>query len=111
MANRLRAGQRAGGFTVLYLAENGGSTRLPTAASDESVSFTVTHFSHYALVYDETLPGACRKDDECPMTDFTDLDKSLWYHDGVHWALEQVVMNGVGGGRFEPDTPWRASPR
>ena len=46
----------------------------------------------------------CPRDDTCPMTAFSDLDKTSWYHDGVHWALENEVMNGVGGGRFAPDS-------
>ena len=47
----------------------------------------------------------CPRDDICPMAAFADLQMTSWYHDGVHWALENSVMNGVGSGRFEPDTP------
>ena len=36
---------------------------------------------------------------------FADLDRNLWYHDGVHWALENSVMNGVGGDLFAPGRP------
>ena len=44
----------------------------------------------------------CPKDVTCPISKFTDADAQTWYHDGVHWALENGVMNGVGGGRFNP---------
>ena len=47
--------------------------------------------------------GGTPRDDDCPMTPFTDLDKSSWYHDGVHWALENSVMNGVGNNKFDPN--------
>ena len=38
------------------------------------------------------------------MTPFTDADKQAWYHDGVHWALEEGVMKGTGENTFEPLT-------
>ena len=45
----------------------------------------------------------------CPLSAFTDLDKSKWYHDGVHWALENGIMSGYGNGKFGPnDTASRA---
>lgn len=41
--------------------------------------------------------------DNCPSKAFTDLDAKAWYHEGVDYALTNSLMNGVGGGRFEPD--------
>lgn len=41
--------------------------------------------------------------DNCPSKAFTDLDAKAWYHEGVDYALTNGLMNGVGGGRFEPD--------
>jgi len=100
---QVKDGQQPGGIEVWYVADEGGKTWIPTTATADSVTFTVTQFSNYVLTYDETLPGACAKDDNCPMTPFTDLDKSKWYHDGVHWALENSVMNGVGNNKFDPN--------
>ena len=51
-----------------------------------------------------TESGSCPRDNTCPMTPFTDTDKTKWYHDGVHWALEKGVMNGTGDDTFEPMT-------
>ena len=51
----------------------------------------------------------CDRSDTCPMSRFNDLDKTSWYHDGVHWALENGIMNGYGDGKFAPsDTTSRA---
>ena len=47
----------------------------------------------------------CRRDGSCPMARFSDLDRSAWYHDGIHYALSHGIMNGVGAGRFDPDAP------
>ena len=41
--------------------------------------------------------------DNCPSKAFTDLDADAWYHEGVDYALTNALMNGVGGGKFEPD--------
>ncbi len=47
----------------------------------------------------------CPRDSSCPMSAFSDLDVGAWYHDGVHWALETGLMNGVGNGTFAPAAP------
>ena len=39
---------------------------------------------------------------EALLGQFTDLDPKAWYRDGVLWALENGVMNGVGDGKFDP---------
>lgn len=41
--------------------------------------------------------------DNCPSKAFSDLDAKAWYHEGVDYALTNSLMNGVGGGKFEPD--------
>ncbi len=45
----------------------------------------------------------CPKDESCPMTAFSDLDRTAWYHDGIHYALEKGIMNGYGNGTFLPE--------
>ena len=46
--------------------------------------------------------STCQADAACPMGAFNDINPDAWYHDGVHWALEQGVMNGVGNDRLAP---------
>ncbi len=48
------------------------------------------------------IVSACAKDDSCPMDAYSDISPDAWYHDGVHWALEQGVMNGIGENTFDP---------
>ena len=59
-----------------------------------------------------TDPGAeqpgyalCKRGGECPMAAFTDVDPAAWYHDGVHYVLENGIMNGVGNNQFSPSAP------
>ena len=46
---------------------------------------------------------ACRRDDSCPIWPFADAAPTAWYHDGVHYCLENGLMRGVSGGKFLPD--------
>ena len=39
------------------------------------------------------------------MAAFHDLRLDAWYHDGVHWALKNGIMNGAGDLQFQPDLP------
>ena len=47
--------------------------------------------------------GACPKDETCPLHPYTDLNKSEWYHNGVHYCVEKGVMQGVAADRFAPE--------
>ena len=38
-----------------------------------------------------------------PCADFTDIDRNSWYHEGVDYAIENGIMNGVGGTLFNPN--------
>lgn len=49
------------------------------------------------------LKATCAKDEDCILRAFSDLDPSMWYHDGLHFALESKIMNGTGDGLFSPD--------
>ncbi len=44
----------------------------------------------------------CTGDASCTNSGFSDADPGAWYHDGVHWALEKGLMNGMGDGLFAP---------
>ena len=44
----------------------------------------------------------CAGDEGCPVHAFTDLNARAWYHDGIHFALEEGIMNGYDGGIFAP---------
>lgn len=53
--------------------------------------------------------AACDGGADCPLWDFTDLNVNAWYHDGVHYCLDEGLMEGYGGGLFGPnDTLSRA---
>jgi|GEM_PF-4033116 len=38
----------------------------------------------------------CPKDSGCPISDYSDTLVDFWWHDGIHYCLENGLMNGVG---------------
>ena len=34
---------------------------------------------------------------------FTDVPEGMWYTSAVTWAAQNEIVNGIGGGRFDPD--------
>lgn len=77
-----------------------------TEAGFEKLAVTL-FYTPSAAQERERLPGcaSCGRDGDCPMRAFADLDPSAWYHDGVHYVLENGIMNGVEEGRFNPSGP------
>ena len=94
-----------GAIRAWFLKEDG--TREPVSAryDKENALLILHHFSHYVI---EELDSSaaytvCAKDDSCPLGAFGDLTAAAWYHDGVHYCLENGLMRGVSGGKFLPD--------
>ena len=53
--------------------------------------------------YTEVIPATGSDVHDCPCDDYTDLDHTAWYHEGVDLMLEMGYMNGIGNGRFDPE--------
>lgn len=48
--------------------------------------------------------SVCPQDKTCPIAKLTDADLSAWYHDGVHYCIDNGLMSGYGDNIFKPDT-------
>ena len=92
-------------YTVWYVAEDATLEKMDTTYDGENHRFVVSHFSDYVLTYDETAGqyNNCPKDETCPMSKFTDVDMKAWYHDGVHYCLDNSIMTGFPGDLFKPN--------
>lgn len=44
----------------------------------------------------------CARDEYCPIWPCTDASPTAWYHDGVHYCIENGIMNGYGNYIFGP---------
>ena len=99
----LKDDQVPAGLVVWAVDEDGTRTQLPATYDGENIVFSVPYFSNYVIAYDAEQAGECPKDSTCPLRAFSDLDPTAWYHDGVHWALENKIMQGYGDGTFGPN--------
>ena len=89
------------------VTDNGNGTftfTMPASAVMVTPAFTKAEEPEDPTESDNPDDQACPRDDTCPITPFADTDKSEWYHDGIHWALENGIMNGTGDNSFEPLT-------
>jgi len=44
----------------------------------------------------------CNRDIHCPLVNFTDLNPYEWYHDAIHYCLDEVIMNGNSATKYAP---------
>ncbi len=76
---------------VVYYIDGTGELKTVRGKYDPAagaVIFTVTHFSKYAVGYNEVK--------------FTDVGAKDWYNEAVGFMAARGIVNGVGGGRFAP---------
>ena len=52
---------------------------------------------------EEPADEPCDGGVDCPASALSDVNTSKWYHEAIDFALENGIMQGVGGGRFDPD--------
>ena len=97
-------GNNHAGYTVWFVAEDGTLEKQNATYDGTNHRFVVSHFSDYVLTYDETV-GAysnCPKDETCPIEKFTDTKNDAWWHDGIHYCLDNRLMVGVSATNFDP---------
>lgn len=51
----------------------------------------------------DTSYGACPRDNTCPIWPYTDTSTTTWYHDGVHYCIDNGYMVGYGSNLFGPN--------
>ncbi len=96
------AGYESDGVTVtdengkpIPVIDNGDGTYTFTQP-DGRVTIRV-RFSAVGSGYD-----ICPKDHTCPIARFDDAAPTEWYHDGVHYCLENGLMVGISENTFRP---------
>lgn len=48
-------------------------------------------------------PSSCSKDGSCVLSKFGDVSLDIWYHDGIHYCLENGLMKGYSENTFAPN--------
>ena len=83
-------GEDPDNIVVYYISDSGEPVTVPNCIYDAktgTVTFTTTHFSVYAVGYNDVS--------------FSDV--SGWYEECVDFVAARGIMNGVGADRFDPD--------
>ncbi len=80
---------------AVEVSPNGDGTYSFTQPSG-AVTITVT----FKVLTDVS---GCPRDASCPMSGYTDLNMGEWYHDGIHYCLDEGLMDGVDAGMFAPN--------
>lgn len=95
------------GYTVdrITVTDASGEPVEVRPNGDGTYSFTqpsgaVTITVSFRLLTDAS---ECPRDASCPMSGYTDLNMEAWYHDGIHYCLDEGLMDGVGMGLFAPN--------
>lgn len=91
------------------------------------ITIYAKNFSTYVVTYKEkevqTIPSGgggssedkkdeeviekvpCERNEFCPMHPYIDVTPNDWYHDGVHYCLENGFMKGTENNVFSPEQP------
>ena len=95
------------GYTVdeVIVTDSTGKPVAVIPGDDGTYTFTQPAGKVTITVTFRQRTGAsdCPRDDSCPMAAFSDTELGAWYHDGVHYCLENDLMVGTGKTTFEPD--------
>ncbi len=81
--------------------DDGVVTTAPTATADGIKTYTCTVCK---ATKTEVIPatGLCDGGAVCPSRGLSDV-KTHWGHSSIDYCVEHGLMNGVGGGKFNPD--------
>ena len=90
---------------VWYLKDNGEYEKVDSTYDKKTATLKLKHFSHYVIEQlDESMGYAsCSKEATCPIEKFADVVNTAWYHDGVHYCLDNGLMVGTSETSFSPD--------
>ncbi len=88
--------------SIAITDKNGKEIEL-TDLGEGKYSFKMPSEAVSVKVVFAQLPGyaTCLGDDTCPASKFNDVDVTAWYHDGVHFCVENGIMKGVSDTKFD----------
>lgn len=96
-----------GGSTGGDSGSTGGSTGGGSSGGSTGGGSTGTDIPDASVpgsAYNYSGVSACQRGKDCPISRFQDASASAWYHDGVHFCLQNGLMVGVTEETFQPDT-------
>ena len=91
-------------LTALIVTDSRSNTVAVTKISDSKYTFKMPGYDVEIDAVFAKIDTTCPGDKTCPMYGYTDLDRTLWYHDGIHYCIEHGLMIGTGTNIFEPNS-------
>ncbi len=88
------------GYVIADVLVDGESVGAVSAYTFERVTKAHTIAAIFQKVID---PMTCPKDETCPIHAFSDISTTAWYHDGVHYCIENGLMKGASATLFAPN--------
>ena len=85
----------------LFIITNGEEQEVESIVMGNALVVTSRDITPETVENPETAPT---DDTNCPLDAFSDLDKTEWYHDGIHYCLENGLMKGMSKTVFAPGT-------
>jgi hypothetical protein len=87
-----------------YSLNNDGETSKVRVYYYDDIELTIGENSDYVVVYDkDNVVKTCSKNNSCPIHKFMDVNTYGWYHDGLHYAVDNGLMVGYSDTQFGPD--------
>ena len=90
-------------LTKLTVTDSRGNAVAVTKVTDSKYTFKMPGYDVEIDAVFAKIDTTCPCDWTCPMYGYTDLDRTLWYHDGIHYCIEHGLMVGTGTNIFEPN--------
>ncbi len=88
------------GYEVADVLVDGASMGAVSAYTFETVSKDYTIEARFRK---RNAMSGCPRDNTCPIAAFSDAVPTAWYHDGVHFCLEEGLMIGTSATTFAPE--------
>ena len=96
------------GFTVDEVIVTGTNGKQVAITPNEDGTYAFTQPAGnvtIAVTFRQlTSVSDCPRDESCPLAPFADADRNAWYHDGVHYCVENGLMLGTSKTAFSPNT-------
>lgn len=86
----------------LVVTDTNGKQVELTPVGDSKYTFVMPEYD--VVINASFVKKDCAKDESCPLSAYSDLKADAWYHNGVHYCIENGLMNGISEESFAPHT-------
>ena len=87
-----------------YVVDSDGEVSDVRLYYYDDIELVISDVTDYVVVYDaNNVIKSCPKNNNCPLHKFMDVNTYGWYHDGIHYAIDNGLMVGYSDTQFGPD--------